>query len=189
MLENNKSRRSFWLCRCDCGIEKYIRGKDLVNGKIISCGCLRREKIKQTLTIHDMSKTSEFYAWKSIVQRCYNLKNPDYGLYGGKGIKMGDRWKDSFENFYDDMGEKPSDKHVLGRIDKDSDFEPSNCEWMTRKELNRSGGNVKTLTIDDKIRTMVEWSKISGIKRSTIWARINTYGWSPKEAVFGRPTN
>ena len=136
-----------------------------------------------------MSKTPEFKVWKSIFQRCYNLKNPDYELYGGKGIKLCDDWKDSFINFYEDMGDRPSDKHVLGRIDKDVDFLKSNCEWMTRKELNRTGGNVKTLTIDGETKSIVEWSEITGIKRSTIWARINSYGWSPKEAVFGRPTD
>ena len=86
---------------------------------------------------HGMSKTLEYYSWKSMTQRCCNPKNPAYKRYGERGIAMCQRWR-KFENFFADMGLRPSKKHQIDRIDNDGDYEPSNCRWVTSKENARN---------------------------------------------------
>lgn len=81
----------------------------------------------------------EYYAWKGMRARCNNKNYHAYHRYGGRGIKVCDRW-DDFENFYSDMGNAPSKKHQLDRIDNDGDYEPCNCRWVTPKENSRNRG-------------------------------------------------
>ena len=95
------------------------------------------------------------------------------------------RWIESFENFYEDVGEGPSDKHILGRIDTGGDYEPSNCKWATRTEQNRKRRNSVHLTIEGAVKTIMEWSNVSGVEYGTIKMRLFR-GWSPEEAVFGK---
>ena len=84
-----------------------------------------------------MAWTSEYFTWKKIRQRCYNPNNQDYKHYGGRGIKVCDRWKNSFEAFYQDMGPRPKG-HLIDRKDNDGNYEPDNCRWVTITESNRN---------------------------------------------------
>ncbi len=83
---------------------------------------------------HGMRNTPEYRAWFEMKRRCYDSKRKYYKNYGGRGIKVCDRWLESFEIFYEDMGDKPSDNHSLDRIDVDGNYEPSNCKWSDRTE-------------------------------------------------------
>lgn len=131
-------------CICDCGKKKTTQTWHLVNMKIKSCGCLNDDKTefrKRTVercTKHGASKrgklTTEYLSWCSMRNRCQNKSNKDYGRYGGRGITVCDRWMESFNNFFDDMGKKPSPKHSLDRINNHGNYEPSNCRWATQKE-------------------------------------------------------
>ncbi len=94
--ESQKYRHPRWICKCDCGNEKIIRGNDLHTGKIKSCGCIRKELI----TTHGLSYCSLYPVWAGIKQRCYNTRNKFYKDYGGRGILMWDEWGNSFENFH-----------------------------------------------------------------------------------------
>lgn len=128
---------SYWVCRCDCGKEKIVRKTSLTSGHTKSCGCLQREKfIEQTVrlsTTHGKRHSKEYNSWRGMVQRCTNQKQEKYAIYGARGIKVCGRWL-KFENFYEDMGDKPSPKHSIERINNEGNYEPSNCKWATAVE-------------------------------------------------------
>lgn len=118
-----------WLVRCECGVVKPVNGSDLKAGKIVSCGCLQREKIGNLRRSHSLSKSSEYNIWTLMKRRCLDENSLRYYRYGGRGIKVCDRWLEAFENFYADMGPRPHSKLSLDRINNDGNYEPGNCRW------------------------------------------------------------
>jgi len=132
--------RYLWLCACECGTEKPVRPDRLRSGESRSCGCLHREIVSENVgnPTHGLSSGPEYRAWQQAKQRCFNPKHHLWGSYGGRGITMCPEWVESFELFYEEVGERPSKKHSLGRIDNDGDYEPGNVEWQTASEQNRN---------------------------------------------------
>ena len=107
---------------------------------------------------HGMSNRSEYWIWKSMRSRCNNVKTENYKNYGGRGIKVCKRW-DSFENFYKDMGPRPSSEYSIERLDNDGNYEPSNCKWGTREEQQNNMRSNVLITYQDKTQTLAQWCR------------------------------
>jgi hypothetical protein len=137
-----------WLCRCDCGEEKYIYRGSLLSGCSQSCGCLRREnsanllKANRFAVTHGKSYTRTYHIWQGIKERCLNQHKKQYRRYGGRGIGVCDSWMD-FENFLADMGECP-DGLSIDRIDNNGNYEPKNCRWITMHEQFKTRTHTST---------------------------------------------
>lgn len=135
-----KKKEARWICRCVCGKETSVTAYGLRSGASQSCGCLRAELSSVRMVTHGQNRglgktTSEYLTWRNIKSRCYNKNNTGFYLYGGRGIKVCDRWLNSFENFFADMGKKPSKLHSIDRYpNKNGDYKPTNCRWATEKE-------------------------------------------------------
>lgn len=147
-VADRRSHRTVWLCRCDCGAETVVRTGDLRSGNTRSCGCFYRETCSRTARQylgkgnrqHGLYGTGEHRVWATMKSRCLNPNAQRYADYGGRGIKVCDRWL-KVENFYADMGPRPAGVspggralYSIHRIDNDGDYEPGNCCWATQQE-------------------------------------------------------
>lgn len=166
---------SLYECLCDCG-NKIITRSDTIQ-KGISCGCFQKEQV----TSHGKSNSQVYKTWRSMKYRCYNENNPAYVHYGHRGIKVCDRWLESFENFYADMGDPPSENHSIDRIDNNGDYIPENCRWATWEEQENNKSTNVFLTYKDETKTMAEWCKKLNMPMSTLHNRLKR--WSIEKAL------
>ena len=132
--------------------------------------------------IHGMSGTPTHMAWVGMRQRCLNPSGNRYHRYGGRGIKVCERWLESFENFLADMGESPIGMS-LDRIDNDGDYEPNNCRWADDSEQNRNRSIAKIVTAQGITMTLPEWSDKTGIPQHVLRNRLYRDGWDTDRAV------
>lgn len=136
-VESNKRGEAMWLCRCDCGGKAVVVGINLRSGHARSCGCLGLDILAQRNATHGMRESPMYRAWDGMLQRCENPNNPAFHNYGGRGIRVCERWHE-IESFIADMGPRPSPQHSIDRIDNDGDYEPGNCRWATRAQQGRN---------------------------------------------------
>jgi len=172
----NRNKHVYWLCRCDCGNEVEVRCDALTRGPTVSCGCYQRDVV----TTHGMWQTSIYRLWRSMLGRCENPNGHAYKLYGGRGIKVCERWHD-FLSFLADMGERPRGC-TLDRIDNDGNYEPGNCRWATPKQQGRNRANNRMLTFRGETRCIAEWADMLPLKDSAIRGRLKK-GWTPEQAL------
>lgn len=172
--------------KCKCGQEKITYINQVKRGDMKSCGCERgKGNITHGHTKY-YSETTEYNIWENMRHRCQNENHKYYNDYGGRGIKVCKRWE-RFENFYEDMGKRPSLTHSLDRENNDGDYEPNNCRWATKKEqANNKRSNVIVEYKGEK-KTLKEWSDKINMSYKLIWKRINTFKWTIEEA-FTTPT-
>lgn len=174
---HDTEKRLRWICRCDCGKEWSVRGSNLKAGNTKSCGCLSKS---QHLT-HGLYGSPEYYTWKSMIQRCTNSKAKNYNHYGGRGITVCDSWM-VFENFYKDMGARPSNKHTLDRINNSKGYESGNCRWATMLQQSRNTRSCVYVCFNGRQMSLSEAIEASGLKESTVRGR-RSLGW-PEDSLF-----
>lgn len=172
---------ALWKCRCSCGNVKIVRGSGLRMKTTTSCGCYQKEVAIAVNTSHGMRQNEEYQAWNHMRQRCSNPKDGRYSDYGGRGISVCPEWS-SFEQFYADMGPRPSAKHSIDRIDNNGNYCKENCRWATKKEQNTNQRSNVWLTHNDKTLVLSEWAEKLGIPYKTLHRRISR-GWSVDRAL------
>lgn len=165
-------RGALWRCRCDCGAVVVRAASELKRGNTRSCGCLRREMIGDRQRRHGQLNTPEYHAWKNAKARCHTPSSQAYADYGARGIRMCDRWRDSFETFLRDVGLRPSPLHSLDRIDNEGHYEPGNVRWATLSQQNTNRRNGRRLTHDGRTMNVLDWARFLGISPQTITRRL-----------------
>jgi len=169
--------RILWKFSCECGGYKIAIPNDVRNGRVKSCGCMAKEnarrmgkanKGKTNRLTHGKSKTAEYRAWTAMKDRCYNKKNPGYINYGWRGIKICDVWINDFEQFYKDMGPRPSKNHSIDRILNGGSYNPRNCRWATRTTQNRNTRKVIYVEHNGLKKCLSEWAEYFGIHSSSL---------------------
>lgn len=180
---DDTGKRARWNCKCDCGATATRAGSDMKSGNTKSCGCLHRLRFTSMVTKHGESGSREYKRWASMKSRCTNPKNKLFHRYGGRGIKLCDRWLD-FPAFHSDMGDAPEGM-TIERVDNDAGYSPENCRWATRWEQNRNTSSNVTLSACGLSMIMIEWSETLGVKYTRLVDRRRA-GWSDSEVLFGR---
>ncbi len=161
-----------WKCVCDCKNTVIIKSNNLVRGDTKSCGCLNLEKASALQYVHGKTGTRIHGTWKDIIGRCTNKNNSEYENYGGRGITVCERWK-KFENFYEDMGEKPEGLQI-DRINNNGNYEPGNCRWSTPKENSNNKRNCRFVVFNGETKTIKQWSEYFNIPYERTRLRLNS---------------
>lgn len=154
-------------CRCTCGNLHVVANSVLRAGETRSCGCSSLDR----RTRYGLSHDPVYRSWRSMQHRCYVETNDDYHRYGGRGIVVCDRWRESFAAFVEDMGLRPSSLHTLDRKNNDGNYTPENCRWATKKEQAVNRASTIYLEHNGVRATFSEWSDRLGISRGTIRSR------------------
>lgn len=150
-VDKPPSKDSTWSAFCECGSITEVRRANLVSGCTTSCGCYAKEVMSKVKTTHGHSRggaiTKTYSTWASMIARCYKESYNSYRNYGGKGVSVCSRWRKSFENFLEDMGERPA-AQTIDRIDNNGNYEPRNCRWATAKTQNQNASQSKRWTVE-----------------------------------------
>jgi len=171
-----------WMCRCECSTVRLIMTELLLSGHSKSCGCLRYERVAIKNSTHGMSRTPEYKIWRNMLTRCLNEDDPHYVYYGKRGITVCDSWR-TFENFYADMGDRPTPTHSIDRINNDGNYEPSNCRWATKREQANNRRVTKIITFKGQSKSVSDWAREVNLEPSTLMTRLGKYGWTIEKAL------
>lgn len=131
---------------------------------------------------HGLKTLPEYTVWKQIKGRCNNIKSKSYADYGGRGIKMCERWE-RFTVFLDDMGRRPTLQHTIERVNNDLGYAPDNCKWATRVEQNNNKRSNRRFTFEGETLTIAQWSRRVNIPYHSLYKRLVTNKWPVNKAL------
>lgn len=175
---NKKNRNHVAVFECSCGSRKIIQVSIVRAGSTQSCGCLKKEKCKQTHTTHGQSPANqcsrEYSSWRHMKARCSAKNGKHFNDYVNRGIVVCERWM-KFENFLVDMGNAPEGTSI-DRIDNDGNYEPGNCRWSTRSEQQRNRRGNHLIEVNGKWLSLAEAAEISGVSYNALRKRLRR-GW------------
>lgn len=167
--ESGTNKGVYWLCHCDCGKEKYIRGADLRDGSVKSCGCLKDEKTSKRFRKHGQSNTLLYDIWSSMKGRCFRKTCKDYPNYGGRGITVCNEWKNDFQAFYDwAISHGYKDHLTIERMNPNGNYEPQNCTWLENEKQAINRRNTKLIEYHGGLFNERELSKMLNINYNTL---------------------
>lgn len=178
----SKSKNALWLCACECGGLSKPTSSNLKTGGSTSCGCGFTEMLLARLTTHGMTKTRPYKIWQNMRNRCANPEDEYFKDYGGRGIRVCERWLDSFENFWADMQEGYQPRLTLNRVENGGDYCKGNCAWATWKEQARNTRHNRVIDTPQGKMLLVEASERSGLSISCLKGRLDS-GW-PTARIF-----
>lgn len=154
-------------CKCECGGSARATATHLLSGHTRSCGCLNKELIGEANKTHGLTKSIEYSTWANMKSRCLNKKATEYKRYGSRGIKICERWINSFEKFYADMGVCP-EGFSIERINNNGNYTPENCKWADVYEQANNKRNNFIVQINGGNVTLSQAERLIGIGRNTI---------------------
>ena len=178
-----------WICECDCGKLKLAYSGRLKKGITTSCGCDWSEKFQGNSSKHGFCSGNKkhpiYLSWRGMKRRCYSPTCRAYKNYGGRGIKVCQRWLDSFENFLVDMGDTWMPDLTLERRDNSQGYSPENCYWATRREQVRNRRNTVFVDYRGETKPLAEWCEVLGLEYTWIKQRYEA-GWTASQ-MFETP--
>lgn len=182
------AEKGHYNCICDCGNIRKVLRQNLVSGKQVSCGCYAKDRTKERMSKHGMTKTPLYNVWNSMKNRCNNQNVKCYASYGGRGLTVCDEWQNDFQAFYDwaiNNGWKQGLQ--IDRISNDDGYNPKNCRIVTQIENENNRRDNRIIEYKGKKYTVTQLANECGFSRHLLYDRIFMRGWSVDEAVSIEP--
>lgn len=173
-----------YLCKCSCGNQKEIVGNSMIRGLTKSCGCLQKKIVSDNFKKHGCVGSKEYNIWKSMNQRCHNPNNSAFKYYGEKGINVCKEWRNSFETFLKDMGNKPEGKS-LDRINNEDGYSKENCRWADKIQQMNNRSNNRMLTLNNTTQNLQTWAEQLNINHKVLRKRLKD-GWSDEDILTNK---
>lgn len=178
-----KGQKPKWICQCDCGEIRSVFSNCLVKGTTRSCGCLLREISRARRQFEKpVNEMTEYRSWQAMKKRVNNPSHPAYQKYGGRGIIIDDKWNESFNDFYNDMGPKPSPEYSIERIDNNGNYCKENCKWGTKEEQSANRSTSLFYVVDGEKITLSKIARKYGINYKRLYWYVKN-GLSLEEAI------
>lgn len=182
-----------WLCECACGTRRSVDASSLKRGSSHNCGCLRLKAVSERNRTHGATTADspyywEYKSWSAMKNRCSNPRSIDWPNYGGRGIRVSERWlgTDGLMNFVRDVGKRPSQKYSLERIDPNGHYEPGNCRWATSREQARNKRTTRWVVVGGQRMTLSDAAERADMSPYKLWQRLDK-GMTPDEALSATP--
>jgi hypothetical protein len=167
-----KANKRMVLCKCDCGNEKEMIASNLASGLSKSCGCLKVDSARERFTKHGYRNHPMYHRWAAMIQRCYDTNDAEYKNYGARGIKVCDRWRESFWNYAEDVGLPPFPGASIDRVVNDGDYCVGNCRWVSKKEQTLNRRNTRFLEFNGMSMCIADWERHLGFSIGSLKGRF-----------------